>query len=193
MRRNLTIILSVFGLMLIFVVAFAINLQESKSGSLQFPPIPQNPSIQPMYNLPTSTRLPWCAPLPKLPLYNGPRTPTPDIYQAQGTPLPYLSPSVTPIPYANIIDMDPQIPDRDKSYIVVYRCNGTFDLYKTSDSNFNNIPLNEGDVFYLTDVPLSLMEVHPYPTITAVNSLPTIVFTPLPSPVWMTSAPGPYP
>jgi hypothetical protein len=146
-----------------------------------------------MLNLPTSTRLPWCAPLPKVPLDNGPKTPTPDIYQAQGTPLPYLSPSVIPIPYANIIDMDPQIPDRDKSYIVVYRCNGTFDLYKTGDPNFNNIPLNEGDVIYHTDVPLSVMEVHPYPTKMMIKPSPTNVMTALPYPVWMTSTPGPYP
>lgn len=198
MRRSLALKLSLFGLVLIIVVAFAINFQRSRSGPLRTPFMPQDPAVQAGLISPTATRLPWCAPLPKEPDDEGPRTPTPDLSKAQVTLNPYLRPSVTPLPYTLVVDMDPQMPDRNKSFVVVYRCGGTIDLYKVVPVKLKDIPLGEGDVILHADAPLSLMEYHPIPTWTEAGMAPsgglrsTIVPYPYPQPT-VSLIPNPYP
>src|SRR5262249_29576950 len=88
----------------------------------------------------------------------GPATATPDNSLVQ-TPKPaVISPSVTPIPFSKVTDLAPDLPAKDKTQVIVYRCNGTYELYY-----IGYVPVSEavnllpGDVIVNVISPASLM------------------------------------
>jgi hypothetical protein len=121
-------------------------------------------------------------------------TPTPDRLTS---PIPNSRPTVTPRVYANFIDLSPELPPQDKSEIVVFRCNGNFDLFLAGpqiDIN-QSINLEPGDLVISSIPPAFLMGHQPpeppdWPTITPATSMP---YPPPITPSPETATPFSYP
>jgi len=131
-----------------------------------------------------------CVPTPHEPERIGTATITPDA-RLTATPGPSpVSLGVTPIPYAEIIDLAPDIPDRDKAQVIVFRCDGRFALYWVPGSTALVIPeLGPGDVIFNSFSPESLVGQHIHIT----TDTPE---TPRPTEVTITPfgwVPSPYP
>ena len=129
---------------------------------------------------PSPTRPFYCVPLPRekaADIYVTP-SPTPDHF---ATPDPYLpeAPSVTPIPFVHTFDISPKVPAQDKWEIIVFRCNGTFDLFLGGpEINVDqSIILAPGDVIYNDFPPASLMG-HEPPLATPGTSEPSATSIP---------------
>lgn len=131
-----------------------------------------------------------CAPTPQPPVVTGPNTPTPNVYQFETEPAP--ASSVTPLPISKITDLAPGLADRDKVYVYIMRCEGTFELFLVAPNTIltQTIPLNPGDVI-LNWIPPSSLIGQPPPRVTATSTptrTPTRTGQPYPPP------PGtPYP
>jgi hypothetical protein len=133
------------------------------------------------------TRPPYCVPIPRNIDLPYPPSPTPNLLTQQSpdawaawTP----GPTVTPIPFAKTVDLDPNSPEDEKSEVVVFRCDGSFERWLLGPDNLiEEIQLIAGDVILGSAPPGSLMG-HEPPTL-ASNSEST------PTPT--TSTPGPYP
>jgi len=76
---------------------------------------------------------------------------------------PPIAPSVTPRVYANIVDLSPDVPLRDKVEIVFFRCDGTFDQFLAGpEIDFDPfLNLGPGDVVINIVPPASLMGIEP--------------------------------
>ncbi len=96
-----------------------------------------------------------------------PCAPTPDQRSKPSKPgtnsLPL--PTVTPLPLAKTSDLAPDLSDRDKVYVYVMRCNGTFELFLIRPNSVfsDTIPLQPGDVILNWFPPASLMGPPPPP------------------------------
>jgi len=115
---------------------------------------------------------------------------TPDEFGIPQTP----GPTITPLPLSKVTDLAPELADRDKVYILVMRCEGTFELFLVSPSAAADIsqvvPLQPGDIILDVVPPASLMGPPPKvlvatPTLTKTGTLP-----PYPPPATITP---PYP
>jgi hypothetical protein len=101
---------------------------------------------------------------------------------------------VTPIPYAEIIDLSPDVPERDKSQIIVFRCDGRFALYKVLGASALVYPeLGPGDVIFNSFPAESLVgqQIHvttPVVVTVVVTATPRPPVTPFP-----TDTPRSYP
>jgi hypothetical protein len=146
---------------------------------------------------PLRTRPAYCVPIPRPAQISGTLTPTPD---RLSTPIPHFSPSVTPIPLANTYDLSPELPLSEKSEIVIFRCNGAFDLYLAGPNVEIDqaIELEVGDIVYSSGPPASLMgHEPPEPTGSVLTQIPlastptSFPYPPPPTPV--DSSPAPYP
>jgi hypothetical protein len=105
-----------------------------------------------------------CVPTPLPPTIDlSTRTPTPGINEF-GT-VPPLSPGVTPLAISKVNDTVPSLPDEDKYYVYIWRCNGTIELFKLSPATqiADAIKLNSGDVIMFT-VPAASSMGHQAPT-----------------------------
>ena len=96
-----------------------------------------------------------------------PCAPTPNQHSEPsklGTSVPPL-PSVTPLPLSKTSDLAPDLSDRDKVYVYVMRCNGTFELFLIRPNTVfsETIPLQPGDVVLRWFPPASLMGPPPPP------------------------------
>lgn len=129
----------------------------------------------------TPTRPSYCAPLPIQVVYYSTLTITPDRFSTQGY---YSKPTITPRIYNQTIDLSPEISIKEKSQIIIFRCNGTFDLYLLgSEININEkIILSPGDLIINTIPPASLMGRKP-PKYATPDSIITITPMPYPAPV----------
>ncbi len=106
-------------------------------------------------------------------------------------------PTVTPLPLSKTSDLAPDLTDRDKVYVHVMRCNGTFELFLIRPNTVfsETIPLQPGDVILDWAPPASLMGPPPRPGSGATfgSPLATPTFssnTPLSSPL---ATPTPIP
>ena len=120
----------------------------------------------------TGTPLTTCSPTPQLfsPDDNEPRTPTPNSAEfTLETPIP--GPSVTPLPVSQTFDLAQELPDSEKVFVYVYRCNGTYELFMVRPGEPNSdissgIPLNHGDIILFWVQPESMMG-HQPPRVTS--------------------------
>jgi len=150
---------------------------------------------------PGFTPPPIPTPLPSLPTGFVPPTPTP--FPPDYTPPPTpdtsrLPPSVTPLPIASVIDLAPELSDRDKALALVRRCDGTYVVFYFRPSTVRpDLPLCFGDELLGARPPYSAMGRYPTntPTSLAPVSAPTIEPSPTaylpPGPT--VSPPVPYP
>ncbi len=118
----------------------------------------------------TPTRPAHCVPIPRYPTPAGPPTATPDQFATSG---PNLSPTITPIPFAHIYNLSPEMPFEEQSIIVVFRCDGTFDLYGAGpEINIDEyLRLEPGDVIFSSNGPAYLMG-HQPPEPTSLTTTP---------------------
>lgn len=156
----------------ILLVVLAINITTSSSFQSNINTIP--PTLEKTVFTSTPTRPAYCVPLPYSSRNNFTRTPTPD--RVLGTVPPTgLSPSVTPIVFTNTYDLDPSISQEDKSAVLVFRCNGSWDFYWLGPSRtFQSIPLSPGDYIWQVAPPASIMGKEP-PRITSTVITPTVI------------------
>lgn len=129
-----------------------------------------------LYLYPKGPRPASCAPIPAdylpKPTPAGTATPTPNLQtleslQAHSTYIPL--PTLTPIPFARKVDFDPSVPSEDKSTAIVFRCDGTFELWLlTKPEQIDQVlsSLNPGDLIITYEPPLSMKNVPHPPTIT---------------------------
>ncbi len=92
----------------------------------------------------------------------GTPTPTPNEI-ALGTPIPFST--VTPIPFSQVIDLAPDLAAGNKTQIIVYRCDGRYELFLTNPSLegrtvTETLQLEPGDIVVSTAYPM-LPRVHP--------------------------------
>lgn len=141
------------------------------------PPPPMTAGTQ------NATRPAYCAPIPHETLPIGLPTPTPNILTLP-VPTPPHSQGVTPIPFSHIYDLSPQLPQRDKCEIIVFRCNGAFDqFWAAPDIDIHRaIALAEGDIILNSIPPASLMGHEPPPPPTDVLDKPAITTPRMASP-----------
>lgn len=126
------------------------------------------PLLPTILRSPSATRPAYCVPLPPTAQPIGTPTPTPSRLSSAlpiTSPMPDLVQAVNPRAHANIFDLSPELPLRDKSEIIVFRCNGTFDQYwagpEVDVDSFLN--LEPGDVVYSSAAPASMMGHRPPP------------------------------
>ncbi len=132
-----------------------------------------------------------CVPTPLPPTdVVGTLTPPPEPFEY--APPAASAPSVTPLPLSKTTDLAPDLPDRDKAYVYVFRCNGTYELFLVRPADVETrrtIPLQAGDTIRYWDPPASLMGVHPprsHPTETPFVSpltTPTVSMSTIPTPL----------
>ncbi len=96
---------------------------------------------------------PTCVPTP---IFWSTDTGTPTITPAPSQQVtPPFSASVTLLPISKITDLSPDVPNEDKGHVVVFHCDGTFELFLTFAGT--PAPLLPGDVIVLSAPPVSLM------------------------------------
>ncbi len=131
------------------------------------------------FNLSVTTT---CAPTPAL-WATDVGTPTNTPAPSQIT-TPVFSPSVTPLPISKITDLSPDVSIENKGQVVVFHCDGTFEMFLTAGTE---VPLQSGDIVVVSSSPLHGRYVPPPPTeITPLPSSTTLLATP-------SGPPGPYP
>ncbi len=104
-----------------------------------------------------------CAPTPRPPTDSDTPTATP-MRPGIGT-APSPGPSVTPLPLSKVTDLAPELADRDKVYVYVMHCDGTFELF-LADPKVpleQEIPLLPDDIIYDWVPPASSMGHYPPP------------------------------
>lgn len=144
-------------LLFIFMLVFAIRLQLGTINHNK-----QNSNLKPSKQV--------CAPTPQLSIKDvGLNTPTPKPEEF-GT-ISKLIPSVTPLPISKITDLATDLPDKDKVYVLIMRCSGSFELFLLNPNVkiTEAIPLQSGDVILDWFPPASLMGHRP-PIITSQSS-----------------------
>lgn len=114
----------------------------------------------------TPTRPANCAPLPVLVTATRdgrPPTATPDRF---ATPRPEDGlPTPTPIVFANIVDLSPEMPQEEKWHMIVLRCDGSRDLYAAGPDVdiYEHIHLEAGDVILNHEPPMPSRHAAPEP------------------------------
>jgi hypothetical protein len=122
--------------------------------------VSQSEPLPKVIRSPFPTRPAYCVPIPREAQMNGTPTPTPNRYS---TPKPNFSPTVTPIPFAHIYDLSPELPLSEKSKTEIFRCNGMFDLYLAGPNVdvHQAIGLEDGDIILYSAPPASIMGIEP--------------------------------
>lgn len=156
------------GLGVLFVLVFIWGILSNRTLSEPDPMTP--PPLTMAFRNPTPTRPAHCVPIPRYPTPAGPPTATPDQFATAG---PNLSPTITPIPMAHIYNLSPELPFEEQSIIVVFRCDGAFDLYGAGpEINIDEyLRLEPGDVIFSSNGPASLMG-HQPPEPTSLTTTP---------------------
>lgn len=133
-----------------------------------------------------------CVPTPLSPtLPPGPATATPD--RAHFGTVPPPQPTLTPYPISKTTDLSPNVAMDDKGKVLVYHCDGTYELFLTADPA-KAVPLQPGDVVVYRALPISALKLQaptmagPWPTSTALASPAPVVI-----PVTPTRQPYPGP
>lgn len=109
---------------------------------------------------PSATRPPHCVPLIKDAVEEQKPTATPA--KGKGKPVP-VSATSTPFPDNSVYDLSPTLKEQEKTYIVVYRCNGAYESYWLGpDILFSEaIQLEEGDLILQVIQPARLVGANP--------------------------------
>lgn len=175
--KPITIITAFLGLFII--VALFNNWQTSTQDLSQ----PANPTSN---WTASSTRPPWCKPLPSEPAIVGSATPTPNPFTPMVPVYKTAPPTRTPYPIAHTIDLAPDLPLEDKGTAWVFRCNGEKDQYLFGEITYSDllkaINLGEGDVLLGLASPASLMGKHPPPLVPTITQT-LMIQTPIPYPL----------
>jgi len=114
-----------------------------------------------------------CAPTPVLWVTSADTsTPTPQPFEIVTPP---FSPSVTPLSISKTTDLSPGVPEADKGQVIVFHCDGTFELFLSAGVA---VPLQPGDVIIDSAPAPSAFGHQPPPTgvlstITPGGTLPT--------------------
>lgn len=124
--------------------------------------IQQTPPSLAYIRTPSPIRPSECVPLPRAKQVLESATPTRSPFsptESGISSLLGLAPSVTPRIFANIIDLNPEVPLRDKWEIIVFRCNGNYDKYlRASGTDIDlYLKMEPGDIIINTIPPLSMM------------------------------------
>jgi hypothetical protein len=134
-----------------------------------------------------ATAFSTCVPTPNFnPPYVGTPTSTPNLSQ-YGTPSA-PSASITSLRISKTTDLSPDVPAQYKGEVIVFHCDGTFELFLTAGTK---VPLQQGDMIVSSGSPLHGLYTldntpQPSPEITEMA-------TPLPSTPENSSTPLPYP
>jgi len=157
---------------------FSWKAQQDRTGSDVF----QSPIKTPLPSPRVGT--PWYTPDLTQEVRRGTRTPKPSEF---GTPPVVAAPSVTPRPISRIVDLAPELPERDKATVYVRHPDGTYGLFLINyNMNISELPLRTGDVVTKVVPPASLVGHKPpelpgspfdSPLATPTNS-PTVGVTP---------------
>lgn len=147
---------------LIVILLIAIALVGGVLFVFSMPPISIGWEFPTTQNaLSSVTRMPGCVPLPAR--TRDLSTPTPTSERTGATASPFQIATVTPIPFAHIYDLDPDVDQDQKSNVVIFRCNGDWDLYLFSPRwDFDQaVSLGPGDIIISTGPPSVLMGIEP--------------------------------
>ena len=139
----------------------------------------QAPSLLNFQMAPSPTRPSHCVPLPFANTSDSNPTPTPNRY---GSVEDHPWPTVTLRVFTNIFDLSPELPMEQKSEILVFRCDGSYDRFLAGvDVDFDRfINLKPGDVIIRSAPPAFMMGHQPPDPL----DWPTTPFnTPVPYPV----------
>jgi len=138
----------------------------------------QTPSLLNFQMAPSPTRPSHCVPLPFANTSDSNPTPTPNRY---GLAEDHPWPTVTPRVFTNIFDLSPELPLEQKSEILVFRCDGSYDRFLAGvDVDFDRfINLQPGDVIIGSAPPAIMMQRHP----PSASNWPPPFNTPVPYPV----------
>ncbi len=180
--KKLVIAISAAGMIaLIYFASSALRANSASRYSQSNPP----------FGYPGETRPAYCAPIPRRTDLPYTPSPTPNLqtqqspkFRAEWTP----GPSVTPLPLARIIDLDPDVPREKKVEVTVFRCDGSFERWLLGPDHYREqIQLEPGDIIFDSAPPAYLMgHEPPRPT-------PKSTSTPLPYPPPPTYTSRPYP
>jgi len=159
-------LLGLLGLaILILALVLILKPQERLSGSGVLPlPTVRPPTAQPWGTISIDAQ----------------RTSTPHSPAFQ-TPPAILVPSVTPLPFSQVIDLVPQLSENDKAKVYVRRADGTYVVFLARfEMDIAELPLRTGDVVIQKIPPASLMG-HQPPRATFSALTPTIPAYPAPA------------
>jgi hypothetical protein len=197
------ILLAVIALLFFYVVS---RLQPVQNQPASLPGIP-TPSLDDLASLfgtpvnipPTETRLPNCAPYPSN--YKNKSTSTATPYPGQKIDSSNFV-TTTPRPIAHTYDLSPNSKDIDKSIVLVFRCDGTYDqiIIGPGVKYPQDLHLGVGDTIIDSyPVIFNVRPLPPFQTSTATPAVTNKAFTtptpstPTPTPFNRTMAPYPYP
>jgi len=79
-------------------------------------------------------------------------TPTPDLARHETAAPP--PPSPTPFPIRRTTDLSPTLAANDKGQVLVFHCDGSYELFLTGDPAYG-VPLQPGDVVIFRALPIS--------------------------------------
>jgi hypothetical protein len=165
------------SVILIIVIGAAFGLSGCVAAPSVQETLPAPPSIPANFPPPpTLTLRPAnCVPLPRPTQDPSTRTPTPDMSKPR-TPAPYVpGPTITPLPFTRVVDLDPGFPMEDKHFVEVFGCDGTYSIWFLGMwRNTDVVPLQPGDLV-LYDWPGS----NPFPSL---KNLPAPIASPYPTP-----------
>lgn len=150
------------GVVLVSVVVLTTSLRRNQTAQVQG----TKPPAITVFVTPSPTRPWYCVPLPREARQGGSPTSTPFPLTSAMTLTPnkfLVAPTVTPRAYANVFDLSPEVPLRDKWEYVIFRCDGTFDQFFTGpEIDFDPfLELGPGDVLINMIPPASLMGIEP--------------------------------
>lgn len=177
-RATKSIGITILALILFASVVFA-SQRANNLNKLTPPPLPKIEGTKMVGN----QRPDYCVALPVQENDSFTPTTTPNKFAERNNK---IDQTVTPVPYKNVIDLDPLDTDEDKYQITVFRCNGDFDLFLVGmDRDFDeSFYLEEGDIIINSIPPLSLMgKQPPEPERITTNSPTPKLITPVPYPV----------
>jgi hypothetical protein len=162
--KIVVIAMIVFLLLVVMVVTAKDNHQASSLLNFQIAP--------------SATRPFHCVPLPFNETSDSNPTPTPNRY---GLAEDHPWPTVTPRVFTNIFDLSPELPLEQKSEILVFRCDGSYDRFLAGvDVDFDRfINLKPGDIIIGSSAPAIMMQRHP----PSASNWPPPFNTPVPYPV----------
>lgn len=175
-RHSKVFILIIIALGVLLVSGMVLTMALRRNQTAQVQGI--HPPKITVFVTPSPPRPWYCVPLPRTAQQRGSPTsrPFPLTSVMTKTPnQPPIVPTVTPRVYANIVDLSPEVPLRDKVEIVVFRCDGTFDQFLAGPEIdvYQYLNLGPGDVVINIVPPASLMGVEPPEPTNRVTNTPS--------------------
>lgn len=200
MRKKFYVVL---GILLISGVAIGLSYTISQSSRLQNTP-PPFPSLNIKISATkvTPTRPAHCVPLPSIETSSSIPTATPTHSITTSQILTKLTPTIIPSPaVSHTYDLSPNLSVADKSTIIIFRCDGTRDLYLLGPELDPDkaIILGQGDIILSSAPPASMVGHYPPTSSKSLTEQPSTMIPPYPAPPiggqakQVTQTPYPYP